>query len=683
VVSKPNLCSANRRGDGFTLVELLIVVVIMGTLMTVLSAVIITALRTTPPTQARVDDARGVQGLVTWLPQDVDATPPGGFNRDPSAWPCAAPAPTTSYNLLAMQWTEQTSTSASFAATYRYEQSGGRWTIVRYYCALGGPSSRFNLTSELQPWSTTSPPAKTVLCSVVVGASYGGACPTPYLDTDYAPNPVRSLKLTVSIAGGDNVVIDAAPKNPDETLANDPDAAANQPPTVENTAINITVPANSTNVIDLRPLFGIVDDPDGPAPDPVVPLSVSIDPIEPFPENLLSASTAYTASTQFELTVTSGATPSTAANPLVLIVSDDRGGWRVVEATIIVSEPLNVAPWLVSPDPTTRSISLPSNSGIITLDPVTLFNVQDDAPLSELRSAITGAGAVPGLPPTDPANFTVAAVAGSSGLEVTFNDDTQVSLGGVIEVDFTLTDAGGNAGPFSLPLHLTITLLSPSTNVAPVATVATDIALSMDPGSSLTVDVTDLAGHGVTDSNAGDILRATVENPVPSGITAMATDTSVTITVPSSAAAGPLSGPVIIQVSDLHGLFVQVTVTVTVNTPPPPLSNCVLGALTAAPNPVDRQGNSSGAHKLRDNVTVTLTYTGTCDGLRLNYDSGDPTGLGTGVGRTFPPGSPTQIIIVGNGQGGTEQFTSGGKVLTASTTSAVATTSVTTTLTVT
>jgi hypothetical protein len=140
---------------------------------------------------------------------------------------------------------------------------------------------------------------------------------------------------------------------------------------------------------------------------------------------------------------------------------------------------------------------------------------------------------------------------------------------------------------------------------------------------------------------------------------------------------------VVVRVSDIAGAFVDVTITVTVTAPPVPPSDCVLGTLTASPASVARQGGGSSPRKLATDVTVTLTHTGTCDGLRLNYDAGDPSGLGSGVGRVFPPGSPSSIVIVGHFNGGTEKFSPGPHVLTASTSSAVAPNSVTTTLTVT
>jgi len=66
----------------------------------------------------------------------------------------------------------------------------------------------------------------------------------------------------------------------------------------------------------------------------------------------------------------------------------------------------------------------------------------------------------------------------------------------------------------------------------------------------------------------------------------------------------------------------------------------------------------------------------------LTYDTGDTSGLGIGTGRVFPPGSPSQIVIYSKGNGGTEKWLGGSVTLTASTTSAVTPSQVTTTLTV-
>ena len=50
-------------------------------------------LRNTPTTEARAEDARSMMGLVTWLPQDVDSTPPTGFDLDPALQADATPVP--------------------------------------------------------------------------------------------------------------------------------------------------------------------------------------------------------------------------------------------------------------------------------------------------------------------------------------------------------------------------------------------------------------------------------------------------------------------------------------------------------------------------------------------------------------------------------------------------------------
>ena len=110
-------------GDkGFTLIEVLIVITMMGFLSATLAAVFTVMVRTTPAADARFTDARSLKGLVTWIPQDMDATPPTGFNHSHAAWPCAGLAPLDSYNVIAMSWTEVGDVTTSFSVSYRYEK---------------------------------------------------------------------------------------------------------------------------------------------------------------------------------------------------------------------------------------------------------------------------------------------------------------------------------------------------------------------------------------------------------------------------------------------------------------------------------------------------------------------------------------------------------------------------------
>lgn len=661
-----------RRDDGLSLIELLISITVLAVLSATLSAVIITALRTTPPTEARVDDARGLQGLVTWLPEDVDAAAPDGFDRDPAAWPCAGAAPADSTNVLAIEWIEHSTATNQFAATYRYEKSGDTWNIVRYSCTNSGPGERVNLTSDLPPWTPGA--AYTIMCAVVVDAAYDGNCPAAdtYPASDYAPVSVKSLKLKVDLANGLKVTIDAAPKNPDASLADDPDAGANVAPTVQNLAINLSLATNQTVVYDLAPYLGAVTDPDGDD----TAMTVSIDPTEPRPSNLVSATTAYNGPTQFELTLTAGSTPGTAVEPLMLIVSDERGGWKVVRATITVTPPPNVAPWLDATDPDTKVIALAADSGVTMLDVPGLFNVQDDRPLTELTVAITAVTTLPPPLDVDPSDYDLTPM--GHELEIDFDSDMASSVGGEIYVDLTVTDASGAP----LVLHLTIQVLPPSTpNHAPVAPVG-NVGVTIEAGQSASLDVTAISAHGAYDIDVGDDLSASIVSS-PTGITASTSDTAVTLAVDPAAPVG-VATPVVVRISDIVGAYVDVTVTVTVTAPPPPPSDCVLGGLSLNPgSTIARQGGGTSPRQLEQDLIVTLSYSGTCDGLRLNYDSGDPTGLGTGVGRVFPPGNPTSITIVGHFSGGTEKFSPGSHLLTATTSSAVAVTSVSTYLNVT
>ena len=52
----------------------------------------------------RTDAAHTLKGVVTWLPQDIDSTPPTGFDLSPPRPSGCTSSPGT--NLLRLEWTE-------------------------------------------------------------------------------------------------------------------------------------------------------------------------------------------------------------------------------------------------------------------------------------------------------------------------------------------------------------------------------------------------------------------------------------------------------------------------------------------------------------------------------------------------------------------------------------------------
>ena len=65
---------------GFTLIEAVIVVVLLGLVSLVIGFAITTVLRVTPTAESRVSTARSVQGLTVWFPADVASAVASGSN---------------------------------------------------------------------------------------------------------------------------------------------------------------------------------------------------------------------------------------------------------------------------------------------------------------------------------------------------------------------------------------------------------------------------------------------------------------------------------------------------------------------------------------------------------------------------------------------------------------------------
>lgn len=201
--------SHKHRDKGFSLPEVLISVVLMATISTVMVGVVAVVLRNAPTTSARADDARTLQGIVTWLPQDVDSTPPNGFDTSPTrATGCSV---NPGVNLLRMEWSERLDTQTTrFIASYRHVQVGDASRIQRVTCSGTGnlaaadhPARAQNMTAEVAPL----PPGWTA-----------GQLPARVTSTVDASNGTRLVVFEIQTLDGKVVRIDAAPKNPAQTL---------------------------------------------------------------------------------------------------------------------------------------------------------------------------------------------------------------------------------------------------------------------------------------------------------------------------------------------------------------------------------------------------------------------------------------------------------------------------------
>ena len=651
-----------RRQDhadqGFTLIEMLIVIGMMAVIAAALAMTISVVLRTSPDSQRRVDDARSVQGLVTWLPQDVDAVPPDGLNTDPAAaWPCSGTAPANSFNVVTMQWSERTDSTINFVSTYRYEFNGSTWHVLRYTCddstsSMSGGLS-LSLTDALPAWNNIAPPAKVTMCAAKVDNA--GNCPAgSEITTNTAPD-VQSLKFRITRLDGVEVIIDAASKNPDQDLADDPNATTNAVPTISQTNFVVDMFAGDTVTVDLNTTHNPADA-DGDT------LSVAIDSSEPAPPGI-------TASTSDPLDVTltadPGLTPGAIAPRLVLIVSDPRAGWVDLTLTINIVPEANLAPTL---SPAVYDLQLsPGDTVILPLD-VTHGAVD---PNGDAMSATVSA-----WPPGRVREPTVADP--SHPLDITIEAQSS-TISGFALIPIIIEIADGRGG--TVTAQINIEIVAPVANNVPTVTTS-NVDISMIAGETVTLLLD--ASHGASDPDA-DPLSAELDtsSPYPSGVTTSTPGgLEVELTADPSVVDGPLTSPVALVIRDGRGGTVNATVTITITPTPPPPSDCVLGALTAAPSAVDRQGGGSSPKVLKNDVTVSLTSSGSCDGLVLKYDTGDTSGLGVGTGRVFPVGSPSNITIFGRSNSGTEKWVSGTFTLTATTTSDIAATSVTTTLTV-
>lgn len=198
---------ARRSERGFTLIELVMSIAVMGLICTVIAAVITTAFRNNPMVEIRTDTAHTLKGLVTWLPQDVDSTPPNGFDLSPTVASGCTSNPGKS--VLRMEWSEIVNgTTTRYVANYRWLSGTNTDSIVRVSCSGTGAGPLGN---------TKTLAASGPLTKMLAGWTAGSLPVAVAIQRDET-NDVVLVTFDVQTAAGDIMHVDSAPKNPAHTL---------------------------------------------------------------------------------------------------------------------------------------------------------------------------------------------------------------------------------------------------------------------------------------------------------------------------------------------------------------------------------------------------------------------------------------------------------------------------------
>ena len=168
-----------RRGaDGFTLVELLVAIAILGIITVPLSNVVIAYLRNTDATTARLIESHDAQISSAYWAQDVasigtrSTTAPYPLNQ--SVWTGASLCPTAGTPIVSLAWDDFTSagTRTLIQVVYVVQTVSGQTELHRVRCEGSAAVSDITLAHDLDP---STPP--TVACSGVSCAAAGPDVP--------------------------------------------------------------------------------------------------------------------------------------------------------------------------------------------------------------------------------------------------------------------------------------------------------------------------------------------------------------------------------------------------------------------------------------------------------------------------------------------------------------------------
>src|SRR5664279_6399534 len=152
---------ARQSEAGFTLVEMIATVVILGIIMVPLGTAMVVGFRTVFDQQAAMSRTSDVQQLSSYFPADVGSVDATGVNPTDSnnVAICGANPLRDETSLITFVWNEDLGVSGQSMARYIAEGSGSNSKIVRRFCRGAAdptqPASATNDWTDITPVSYT------------------------------------------------------------------------------------------------------------------------------------------------------------------------------------------------------------------------------------------------------------------------------------------------------------------------------------------------------------------------------------------------------------------------------------------------------------------------------------------------------------------------------------------------